>query len=75
VTALGCVITGVGTVSAIAAGTLWLYASLLEVPDNVDTIVRELQRVSRWNSYAAIAACIAAFCAAYGFASSLSCLQ
>jgi hypothetical protein len=30
------------------------------VPDNIDTIVGELQRISRWNGWAASASCIAA---------------
>jgi len=57
----------VGAVSTLAAAGFWLYASLLEVPDNVDIIVRELQRINRWNSYAAMAAFVAALAATYGF--------
>jgi hypothetical protein len=42
-------------------------ASLIEVPDNIDTIVGELQRIGRLNAWAAVAALVAALCAAYGF--------
>jgi hypothetical protein len=58
----------VGGLSSLTAAGLWLYASILKVPDNIDTFIGELQRISRWNSYAAMAACIAASCVAYGFA-------
>jgi hypothetical protein len=61
----------VGIASSLSAAALWLYASWLEVPDNLDTFILELQRISRWNSYAAIAAFVAAVCAAYGFAREL----
>jgi hypothetical protein len=57
-----------GGLSSFAAAGLWLYASILKVPDNIDTFIGELQRISRWNAYAAMAACTAACCAAYGFA-------
>ena len=60
-----------GVLALIATAGLWLYASLIPVPDNIDTIVGELQRVSRWNSYGAWAAVVAALCAAYTFARSL----
>jgi hypothetical protein len=58
----------VGGSSSLAAALLWLYASFLEVPDNIDTIVGELRRISRWNAYAAMAAGIAGFCGVYAFA-------
>lgn len=54
------------TFSLLAAG-LWLWASLLDVPDNLDTIVGELQRMGRINAGAAGAAVVAALCAAFGF--------
>ena len=57
----------VGSIAAIIAAGLWLYASLITVPNNIDTIVGELQRISRWNAYAAWAAVVAALCAAYAF--------
>jgi hypothetical protein len=40
---------------------------IIVVPDNIDTIVHELQRISRINALAAFAALIAALCIAYGF--------
>jgi hypothetical protein len=60
-----------GILFSLAAGALWWHASRLGVPANMDTFIGELQRISRWNSYAAVAACCAAICAAYGFARQL----
>jgi hypothetical protein len=54
----------IGAVSSIAAAGLWLRASLLPVRDNIDTFIAELQRISRWNAYAAWGAVVAALCAA-----------
>lgn len=51
----------------VAAG-LWLWASMIAVPDNIDTIVSELQRIGRLNASAAGAACIAAVCGVILFA-------
>ena len=58
----------VGILSSLAAAILWWYASVLEVPDNIDRFIQRLQQISLWNSYAAMAAGVAAVCAAYGFA-------
>jgi hypothetical protein len=57
-----------GGLSSLTAAVLWWYASVLEVPDNIDTFIRELQRISQWNSYAAMASGVTAVCAAYAFA-------
>jgi hypothetical protein len=32
----------------------------IEVPNNIDTIVQELQRIGYWNGWAATASCVAA---------------
>jgi hypothetical protein len=61
------IVTLVGLLASLAAAAYWLWASLIEVPDNIDTIVGELQRIGRLNAWAALAALIAALCAAYGF--------
>ena len=61
------VIKGIAAAFAIAAAGCWLYASLIPVPDNLDTIVAELQRISRWNAYAAGSAGLGAVCAVYLF--------
>jgi hypothetical protein len=53
-----------GAASLLAAG-LWLWGSLIDVPNNIDTIVGELQRIGRVNAWAARAAVLAALCAAY----------
>jgi len=57
----------IGIVVSVAAGVLWLRASLIEVPDELGTFIGELQRIGRINAYAAWAACAAAACAAYAF--------
>jgi hypothetical protein len=65
------IIGGAGILSSIMAAALWWYASTLEVPDNIDTFIRELQRISKWNSYAAIATGVAALCVALTFGKQL----
>lgn len=61
------VIAIVGLVASLGAAGFWLWASIIEIPDNIDTIVGELQRVGRLNAWAALAALVAAVCAAYAF--------
>lgn len=56
-----------GVAASLLAAGLWLWGSLIDVPDNIDTIVGELQRIGRVNAWAAAAAVIAALCAAYAF--------
>jgi hypothetical protein len=56
-----------GMIASFVAAVLWLWASMIEVPDNPDTIIAELQRIGRINAAAAMAALFAAICAAYGF--------
>jgi hypothetical protein len=51
-------------VAALIAAALWLRSALIDVPDNIDTIIGELQRIGCWNSMAAFASCVAAFFAA-----------
>jgi hypothetical protein len=63
-----CVVGIAGGVSSLAAAVLWLYASVLKVPDNIDTFIGELRRISKWNAHAAMAAGVAAFCSVYAFA-------
>ncbi len=60
-------IGGIGIVAASLAAYWWLKASLVEVPDNLDTFIGELQRAARLNAYGAAAACAAAVCAVYTF--------
>ena len=57
----------VGVVASFGAAVLWFYASRIDVPDNIDTFIGELQRISRWNAWAARAAFVAALCTAYVF--------
>jgi hypothetical protein len=54
----------IGVVAALAAAGLWLRASVIDVPDNIDTIAGEIQRVGRWNTWAAFASFVAALCSA-----------
>jgi hypothetical protein len=61
------IVTAVGLAASLAAAGFWLWGSIIEVPDNIDTIVGELQRIGRLNAWAALAALIAALCAAYAF--------
>jgi hypothetical protein len=61
------IVTLVALGASVVAAALWLWASVIKVPDNLDTIVGELQRIGRVNAGAAFAALIAAGCAAYGF--------
>ncbi len=56
-----------GALAALAAAVLWLRAASVEIPDNIDTIVGELQRAALWNSYASYAAVVAALCATWAF--------
>jgi hypothetical protein len=55
----------IAAAAAFVAAVLWLNASLIDVPDNLDTIVGELQRMGWWNARAAFASFVAAFCGAY----------
>jgi hypothetical protein len=57
----------IGMLASVAAACLWFWASVVVVPDNIHTIVHELQRISRINALAAFATLIAALCVAYGF--------
>ena len=61
-------VAGVGTAAGILAAVLWLWASLVPVPDNIDTFIVALQRASRLNAYGAGAAAMAALCATFLFA-------
>ncbi len=60
------IVTSVGLLASLAAAGFWLWGSLIKVPDNIDTIVGEIQRIGRVNAWAALAALVAALCAAHG---------
>ncbi len=62
----------IGMVAAICAAAFWLIGSFIKVPDDINTFIDVLQRIGRWNSYAAIAAMIAAICAAIIFFQQIS---
>lgn len=65
---INAVVAGLGAVAGVLAAALWLWASLVPVPDNIDTFIGALQRASRLNAYGAGAAAVAAVCAAILFA-------
>ena len=54
------VINLIGAVSALVAAGLWFRATTVSMPDRLDAIAVELQRVGRWNAWAAGANCISA---------------
>jgi multisubunit Na+/H+ antiporter MnhG subunit len=62
------VVSVIGTIAAVLAAYFWLMASLTRMPDNIDTFTGVLQEASRLNTYGAVAAVVAALCAALIFA-------
>ena len=60
-------VCSIGVISSVVAAMLWFKASRIKVPDNQDTLIGELQRISRCKAHAAVAFGIAALCAAYLF--------
>jgi hypothetical protein len=54
------VINLVGAISALVAAGLWFRSTAVSMPDRLDEIAWELQRVGRWNAWAAGATCISA---------------
>jgi hypothetical protein len=65
------IISVVGVLSTAGAAGFWLWSSLIDVLDNIDTFTKELQRIGQVNSCAAICACVAALCGTYSFARNL----
>ena len=51
-------------IAALLAAGCWLRSALIKVPNNIDSIVGELQRIGHGNSLAAFASCAAARLAA-----------
>ncbi len=54
------VINLIGALSALVAAASWFRSTTVSMPDRLDDIAKELQRVGRWNAWAAGATCIAA---------------
>jgi len=50
----------IGALSALVAAGLWFRSTTVSMPDRLDAIAVELQRVGRWNAWAAGATCISA---------------
>jgi len=65
------IVSGLGTVAAVVAAYWWLRASLVKVPDSMDSFIAALQKASRLNAHGAAAAVVAALCAAYLFSRQL----
>lgn len=65
------ILGGVGVVATALAAIFWFWASVIEVPDNIDTFIAALQHVSRVNALGATAAGVAAVCAAITWTASL----
>ena len=65
------IINLIGAVSAVVAAGLWFRSTTVSMPDRLDAIAMELQRVGRWNAWAAGATCISALsqCLHFLFAS------
>jgi hypothetical protein len=65
------IINLIGAVSALIAAGLWFRSTTVSMPDRLDAIAAELQRVGRWNAWAAGATCISALsqCLHFLFAS------
>ena len=59
---LTMIVGTVGSIAAILAAGFWFWASLVRFPDDIDNIIGALRRASRLNSFAAMAASIAAGC-------------
>jgi len=60
-------VAAVGFLSSIGAAIFWLWASVIPVPNNQDTFISVLQRISGINAIAAMCAALASICAAYVF--------
>jgi hypothetical protein len=54
------VINLIGAKSAVVAAGLWFRSTTVSMPDRLDAIATELQRIGRWNAWAAGATCISA---------------
>ena len=65
---LDTIVGVLGVMTTFAAGAFWLWVSLIPVPDDLDTFIGDLQRISQINAYGAGCACVAAICGAYTFA-------
>ena len=63
------IISGFGAVAALFAAGCWFRASILEVPDNIDTFIGELKRISRIKASGRLSATVSAICGAtiFGF--------
>jgi hypothetical protein len=57
---MNTILSVASAIALLAASIFWLLASRVPVPDNIDTLVSELQCAAILNSYGALAACVGA---------------
>ena len=62
------VVSGTGALASLFAAGFWLWASLVPVPDNLDTFIGALQHIAQLNAYGAGSAVVAALCGTTLFA-------
>jgi hypothetical protein len=65
------IVGGMGVIAAAFAAFFWFWASVIEVPDDIETFIAALQQVSRVNAWGVTAAGVAAVCAAITWAAAL----
>lgn len=65
---INTIVSGIGAIAGMLAAYWWLRASLVTVPNNIDTFIGALQDASRMNAYGATAAVVGALCAVFLFA-------
>ncbi|WP_413987936.1 hypothetical protein ACMDCR_18065 [Labrys okinawensis] len=70
-TTLDVCVAATGMLCSAGAAAFWLWASLINVPNNIDTFIGVLQRIGRLNAVAAAFGFVAALCAVYAFARSI----
>ncbi|MBX3504973.1 MAG: hypothetical protein KF895_05800 [Parvibaculum sp.] len=56
-------ILALGILFSLLAAVFWFWASVLGIPDNIDTFIGALRRASRMNAFGALFAALAALCA------------
>ena len=62
------VVSGTGALASLFSAGFWLWASVVPVPDNLDTFIDALQHIAQLNAFAAGSAVVAALCATILFA-------
>ena len=68
---LDVIVSGIGAVAVLVAAVFWFWASKVEVPNNIDTFIDVLKKISRLNANAALTAMVGAICALVLFLNSI----